>query len=217
MPGSFKCSPSLRNSHQNPVCTFPLPRPCYMSCLSQSSWLDHPNDIWRGVQSIIPSHRLWLLSLTKLCWCYVYPEQLIGRTHPLSASSLSKCFNDVNKKLACNWASSVSFRWDYFNGHFAQELHMHLCVCFKHNLIADKHWENCWSHQCRTHTVLLYIMTLMWNLTFGFWIKETIPYFAIYYNPLYNVRFSVSWDIIQVYKTKTFLKLFLFQSLILYN
>jgi hypothetical protein len=51
-PGSSKWSPSLRFPHYSPVCNSPLPHTCHMSCPSQSSWLDHPNDIWWGVQSI---------------------------------------------------------------------------------------------------------------------------------------------------------------------
>ena len=49
-PGSSKCSPSLRFPHQNPICTFRLPHTCYMSRPSHSSWFDHQNDIWWGVQ-----------------------------------------------------------------------------------------------------------------------------------------------------------------------
>jgi hypothetical protein len=52
MPESSKWSSSLRFPHQSPVCTSPLPHPRHMSCPSQSSWLDHPNDIWWGVQSM---------------------------------------------------------------------------------------------------------------------------------------------------------------------
>ena len=37
MPGASKWLPSLRFSHQNPVCTSPLPHTCYMSCPSESS------------------------------------------------------------------------------------------------------------------------------------------------------------------------------------
>ena len=42
-PGCFKWSPSLKFAHQNPVCTTQLPHTCYMPCLSNSSWFDHPN------------------------------------------------------------------------------------------------------------------------------------------------------------------------------
>ena len=45
-PGFSKWSPSLGFHHQNPVCTSPLPYTCYVSCPSQSSWLDLPDDIW---------------------------------------------------------------------------------------------------------------------------------------------------------------------------
>ena len=37
---------------QNPICTSPLLHTRYMSCSSQASWFDHPNDIWWEVQSI---------------------------------------------------------------------------------------------------------------------------------------------------------------------
>jgi len=39
MPGSSKCYVSLRFSHQNPVCTSPLPHTCYIPCSSHSSQL----------------------------------------------------------------------------------------------------------------------------------------------------------------------------------
>jgi hypothetical protein len=52
-PGSFKWSPSLRFPYYNPVCTSSLHHTCYISCPSQSSWLDHPNDIWWGIQSFL--------------------------------------------------------------------------------------------------------------------------------------------------------------------
>ena len=50
--GSSEWSLSLRGPYQSPVCTCPPPHICYMPCPSQSSWSDHPNDIWWGVQSI---------------------------------------------------------------------------------------------------------------------------------------------------------------------
>jgi len=37
MPGSSKCYVLLRLSHQNPVCTSPLPHTCYIPCSSHSS------------------------------------------------------------------------------------------------------------------------------------------------------------------------------------
>ena len=45
MPGSCKWSLSLRFPHQNPECSLPLP-------ICASSWLDHPNNVWWGVQII---------------------------------------------------------------------------------------------------------------------------------------------------------------------
>ena len=51
-PGSSKWSPSLRFLHQNPVRTTSLPHTCYMPRPSHSSWFDHPNNVWWGVQNI---------------------------------------------------------------------------------------------------------------------------------------------------------------------
>jgi hypothetical protein len=52
LPGSPKCTPSLRFSHQNPVYTSPLPLTCYMPRLSHFSLFYHPHDIWWVVQII---------------------------------------------------------------------------------------------------------------------------------------------------------------------
>ena len=43
--GFSKWSPSLRFSHQNRICTSPIPPTCCMPCLSQSSLFDHPNNV----------------------------------------------------------------------------------------------------------------------------------------------------------------------------
>jgi hypothetical protein len=51
-PGSPKWSLTLRFPHQNPVYASPLPHPRYMPCLSRSSRLDHPSNIWWAVQII---------------------------------------------------------------------------------------------------------------------------------------------------------------------
>jgi len=51
-PGSSKWSLYLRLPHQNLVRTSPLPNTCYMTSPSHSSRFYHPNNIWRGVQSI---------------------------------------------------------------------------------------------------------------------------------------------------------------------
>ena len=45
MPGSPKCSLSLRFPHQNPVYTSTLPHTCYMSRPSYFSRFDHLNNI----------------------------------------------------------------------------------------------------------------------------------------------------------------------------
>ena len=52
MPGSSKLSPSLSFPHHNPVRTSLLSHTCYIPCLSQSSWFDHPNNICWRIQSI---------------------------------------------------------------------------------------------------------------------------------------------------------------------
>jgi hypothetical protein len=52
MRGSSKWSLSLRISHQNPVCTFPLPHTCYMPRKFHSSRSYHPNNVWWGVRII---------------------------------------------------------------------------------------------------------------------------------------------------------------------
>jgi len=44
--GSSRWFLSLRFSHQNPVCTSPLPHTCYVPRLSHSSCCDCPNNIW---------------------------------------------------------------------------------------------------------------------------------------------------------------------------
>jgi hypothetical protein len=49
-PRSSKRSLSPESPHQNPVCTSPLSHACYMPYPSYSSWVDHPNNIWWGLQ-----------------------------------------------------------------------------------------------------------------------------------------------------------------------
>jgi len=55
IPGSTKCSLSLRFPHQNPVDTNPLAHICYMPRPSHSSQFDQLNNIWWAVQIIKPS------------------------------------------------------------------------------------------------------------------------------------------------------------------
>jgi hypothetical protein len=57
---SSKWSLALRFPHQNPVWTYCIPDTCCMSRLSHSSWFNHPNNIWSGVQ-IIWSSSLWIV------------------------------------------------------------------------------------------------------------------------------------------------------------
>jgi hypothetical protein len=51
-PGSSKWFPSLRLPHRTSLCISLLPYMCYYPCPSRSSWFDHANNIWWGVQSI---------------------------------------------------------------------------------------------------------------------------------------------------------------------
>jgi hypothetical protein len=80
-PGSIKWSPSLRFPHKSPVCTSPLPHTCHMSCPSQSSWLDHPNDIWWGVQSIKLLFNVVFSTplLPHPSWAQIYSSALYSR------------------------------------------------------------------------------------------------------------------------------------------
>ena len=45
---------SLSFPHQNPIYTSPLPRTRQVSSQSHSSWFDHPNYVWWGLQIVKP-------------------------------------------------------------------------------------------------------------------------------------------------------------------
>ena len=82
MRGSPKWFLSLRFPHQNPVCTTPLPNTCYIPRPSHSSRLNHPNNIWWGVQIINPltpndPYRGRTTPLTsKRCILYIYSTNI---------------------------------------------------------------------------------------------------------------------------------------------
>ena len=71
IPRSFKWSLSSRVPHQNPVCISPLLHRWYMPHPSHSSWFDHLNTIWWGVQII----KLLLMYSSPLT-CYI--SSLLG-------------------------------------------------------------------------------------------------------------------------------------------
>jgi hypothetical protein len=100
MPGVSKWSPSLRFTHQNPVWSFPRPRMCYMLCPSHSSWFDHPNNIWWGVQIIkllvitallilLGRYKFWLIETNHL-WANVIPFDKIWTNKGLRCGVLLK-------------------------------------------------------------------------------------------------------------------------------
>jgi hypothetical protein len=106
-----------------------------MSCPSQSSWLDHPNDIWRGVQSI----KLFVMQSSPLPWnqnrklvpyseeLSIYlvssPMALCDRLHQDILFRSVKCDESTLVRLLCdksstsvsrsplNWFRRRSFNW----------------------------------------------------------------------------------------------------------
>ena len=71
-------------SPPKPCINLSSPHTCYMPCPSQSSWFDHQNNIWWGVQSIKPL-LTWFSSLP----CY---SSLLGPNIPI-CTLFSKTFN----------------------------------------------------------------------------------------------------------------------------
>jgi len=69
-PGSSKRSLSLRFSHQNPICNFPLPLTCHMPCPPHSYRFDDPNNIRWGVQT----SKLLIMQIS-LIPCYLAPPR----------------------------------------------------------------------------------------------------------------------------------------------
>ena len=67
IPGSYKWFLSLSFLQQNPVWTSSLLHTCHMPRPSHSSWFDHPNNIWWGVQII----KLLLMQFPPLA-CYLF-------------------------------------------------------------------------------------------------------------------------------------------------
>jgi hypothetical protein len=124
-PGSFKWSPSLRFPHYSPVCTSPLPHTCHMSCPSQPSWLDHPNEI-RSTEHKAPCyavfstlllpvllstlfsktfslHRIWLYAWANLS---VYPRQF--NSYP-NFNTMESNRLQHDQPVVCVFAQQYSF------------------------------------------------------------------------------------------------------------
>jgi hypothetical protein len=82
---------SFRFPHQNSVCTSPLPRTCYMLLPSHSSWFDHPNNIWFGVQII----KLLIMCISSLPCSLAPLRPKFPPPHPIhkqpQATSLPQC------------------------------------------------------------------------------------------------------------------------------
>jgi len=70
MFGSSKWSLHLRFPHQNPVYTSPLFHTCYLPRQFHSFWVDHPNNIWWGVQIMKP----FIMGFSTLA-CYLVPHR----------------------------------------------------------------------------------------------------------------------------------------------
>jgi hypothetical protein len=98
MPGSFEWSSSLRFSHQNR-----RPHSSYMPYPCQSSWFDHPNDIWWGVQSI-----KFLVMQSSPLLCYLVPLRPSYPPQHLILENLHSSLN-VNDQVSHPYKTTGKF------------------------------------------------------------------------------------------------------------
>jgi hypothetical protein len=108
MPGCSKRCPSLGSPHQNPVCTSPVPHMCHPS---HSSWFDHSNDVWWGVQSI-----KLLIMLSYPLPCHVIPlgpkylsqHPILKRPLPMSFPRCERPLFTAIQKNRQNYSYKIS-------------------------------------------------------------------------------------------------------------
>jgi hypothetical protein len=70
-PGSSKWPPSLRFPYWSPLCSSLLPHTRHIFCPSQSSWLDHPNDVWKNSYLTLKK-RERMYGVTAVLSCHVF-------------------------------------------------------------------------------------------------------------------------------------------------
>ena len=91
IPRSSKWFFYLQVPHQNPVCTSPVPHMCHIIHSCHSSWFDHPNHIWWGVE------------IMKLLQFHFVKIPLHQRTAFWSVINHVQCRNlAFRRKLVCN-------------------------------------------------------------------------------------------------------------------